>query len=58
MHGRILNHIVRRNSNSSGDLHEDPQIKVGEWLGLPQRKVFRIIASVTKSLKEKLSQLR
>jgi hypothetical protein len=58
MHGRILNHIVRRYSNSSGDPHEDPQTKIGEWLGLPQRKVFRIIASDTKSLKEKLSQLK
>jgi hypothetical protein len=58
MHGRILNHIVRRYSNSSVDPHKDPQTEIGEWLGLPQRKVFRVIASVTKSFKEKLSQLR
>ncbi len=34
------------------------QTEIGERLGLPQRKVSRIIASATKSLKEKLSQLR
>jgi RNA polymerase sigma-B factor len=34
------------------------QTEIGEQLGLPQRKVSRIIASATKSLKENLSQLR
>jgi DNA-directed RNA polymerase specialized sigma subunit len=34
------------------------QTEVIKGLGLPQPKVSRIIASVTKSLKEKLSQLR
>jgi len=32
------------------------QTEIGRRLGLPQRKVSRIIASATKSLKEKLSQ--
>ena len=31
------------------------QTEIGKRLGLPQRKVSRIIASATKSLKEKLS---
>ena len=34
------------------------QTELGKRLGLPQRKVSRVIASVTKSLKEKLFQLR
>jgi DNA-directed RNA polymerase specialized sigma subunit len=34
------------------------QTEIGKRLGLPQRKVSRIIASATKSLKEKLSQRR
>jgi RNA polymerase sigma-B factor len=34
------------------------QTEIGEQLGLPQRKASRIIASATKSLKEKLYQLR
>lgn len=34
------------------------QTEIGKRLGLPQRKVSRIIASSTKSLKEKLSQRR
>lgn len=34
------------------------QTEIGKRLGLPQRKISRIIASATKSLKEKLSQRR
>ena len=34
------------------------QTEIGKRLGLPQRKVSRIIASATKSLKKKLSQRR
>jgi RNA polymerase sigma-B factor len=34
------------------------QTEIGKRLGLPQRKVSRVIASAIESLKEKLSQLR
>lgn len=38
------------------DVMPASQTEIGKRLGLPQRKVSRVIASATKSLKEKLSQ--